>query len=243
MQDQDHVNKLILIQEKDLGIKELLALQKELPQLLSGEKGDLTRIEKELQDLKEESKVLHVDRKKLELDVDVAVERRRKYEVQLMGVKTNQEYKSLEKEIYSLKVDTQKIENEILRLMEEIEEEEVAIKEKEVCYQESVEKIKVREREVQDKLKKCEEDLNEVHREREQLVAGVDLTLLKRYEKIIARVKGKAIVPIIDRNCKGCFTLLPPQVVINVRRGNGLTTCDNCGRILIYSEPSPTSSE
>lgn len=240
---QDQIAKLIRVQEKDMLIKALTHELIDLPKNLAGLKQEFENSGKAVQDAKKLIKSLQVDRKKRELDVEAAQEKKQKYEAQLMKVKTNQEYKSLEKEIYGIKMDVLKIENEILDIMENIETEEKFFKEKEAAYKEEEEKIRTREREIQDQIKQSEEDLKTVRSERETLVQDVDGAVLKRYEKIITRVSGKAIVPIRDRNCKGCFTTLPPQVVVDVRRGNQLTTCENCGRILVVEETAPVSSK
>ena len=230
------INRLILVQDKDVEINDLLALQKKLPVNLSSLKDQLEKAGKELEMAKEKLKAYQVDRKKFELEVDASVEKRQKLETQLMTVKTNQEYKAFEKEIYGIKVNTQKLENEVLRLMEEVEAQEAVVKEKEGIYKEEQEKFRIKEQEIQEQIKKSQEDVKQVRSDREHLAKDINSVLLKRYEKIMGRMKGKVIVPIVDRNCKGCHTLLPPQVVVNVRRSHDLTICENCGRILIYDE-------
>jgi uncharacterized protein len=37
-----------------------------------------------------------------------------------------------------------------------------------------------------------------------------------------------------NRSCTACFMSLRPQVMAEIRRGEEVLTCDNCGRILYY---------
>ena len=36
--------------------------------------------------------------------------------------------------------------------------------------------------------------------------------------------------------CGGCFNALPPQLVNEVRKAEGVQICESCGRMLIWAE-------
>lgn len=235
------IEKLLSVQKHDMQIKSYEHQQRTLPKKLELLKHEFQDAGKAVHDAKEFIKKLQVERKNKELEVDSFDEKRKKLEAQLMSIKTNQEYKSIEKEIYGIKMDVQKIENEILEVMEHIEEEDGQLKEKEASYKEEENKLKEQEKLIQEEIKESENQLKSIRGDREALIKDIEPVVLKKYEKILTRVKGEAIVPIRNRNCKGCFTTLPPQVVVDVRRGAQITTCENCGRILIYAEAEETA--
>ena len=47
-----------------------------------------------------------------------------------------------------------------------------------------------------------------------------------------ARIRdGVAVAEARNRSCTACFMSLRPQVMSEIRRGDEVITCDNCGRI------------
>ena len=45
---------------------------------------------------------------------------------------------------------------------------------------------------------------------------------------------GVAVAEARNRSCTACFMSLRPQVMSEIRRGEEVLTCDNCGRILYF---------
>ena len=69
--------------------------------------------------------------------------------------------------------------------------------------------------------------------QRDELAAGVDTPLLKQYEQVRAARRGLALVAVVNnQSCGGCNVKLPIHVVQKVKRGDGVTRCPSCGRIL-----------
>ena len=55
------------------------------------------------------------------------------------------------------------------------------------------------------------------------------------YSRIKARIRdGVAVAEARNRSCTACFMSLRPQVMAEIRRGEEVLTCDNCGRILYF---------
>jgi len=55
------------------------------------------------------------------------------------------------------------------------------------------------------------------------------------YSRIKTRIRdGVAVAEARNRSCTACFMSLRPQVMAEIRRGDDIITCDNCGRILYY---------
>jgi predicted nucleic acid-binding Zn-ribbon protein len=76
-----------------------------------------------------------------------------------------------------------------------------------------------------------------LRRDRAALVGGVDAPMLQRYDRIAAR--RRPAVAMADRGkCMGCHVSLPPQILLELRRGGGLHTCGNCQRILVLADPA-----
>jgi len=67
------------------------------------------------------------------------------------------------------------------------------------------------------------------------LFANLPKPLSGLYARIKARIRdGVAVAEARNRSCTACFMALRPQVMSEIRRGEEVLTCDNCGRILYW---------
>ncbi|MBI1884512.1 MAG: hypothetical protein HYS08_09975 [Chlamydiae bacterium] len=238
----EELKKLLAVQEKDVEMIKLEDEKKALPQLLNQLKGWVDAKNREVEAAKTLLKEIQVAHKKLEIDLESKNTVRQKQEAQLMAVKTNQEYKALEKEIFGAKTEMSRIEDEILEKWVTLDTQNAAIRKVEAELQEVKSQFSRKEEEIQGKMKVIEERLEALKKERESLVKDVDPVFFKRYTRILAHVHGIAIVPIVDRSCQGCHTLLPPQVMVNVRKETELISCENCARLLFIPEEGASST-
>ncbi len=71
---------------------------------------------------------------------------------------------------------------------------------------------------------------------REQLRRMITPVLLQRYDRLATKFRRRAVVPISRDTCSGCHVALPTARVQDVQRGEKVLTCENCGRILFWSE-------
>ena len=70
---------------------------------------------------------------------------------------------------------------------------------------------------------------------REKWRAQIDPRDLRVFDRIIKR-HPRAIVPVEDRICLGCYMALPTSVNPANADQDRLLTCENCGRILYWLE-------
>jgi len=86
-----------------------------------------------------------------------------------------------------------------------------------------------------DRVAAVDEQSVSVVAERNGLAAAVTPALLKQYEQVRKARRGIGLAEVVDNStCGGCSVRLPIHVVQKVRRGDGVTRCPSCGRILYY---------
>ena len=67
------------------------------------------------------------------------------------------------------------------------------------------------------------------------MFANLPGSMSNMYARIRARIRdGVAVAEARNRSCTACFMSLRPQVMSEIRRGEDVITCDNCGRILFF---------
>ena len=58
---------------------------------------------------------------------------------------------------------------------------------------------------------------------------------IRELYKRILKVKGDSgVANLVADICQGCYSRMPPQKAHEVRKNDKITTCEVCGRILVY---------
>jgi predicted nucleic acid-binding Zn-ribbon protein len=68
---------------------------------------------------------------------------------------------------------------------------------------------------------------------RAKLAEGIEKPYLSLYERVAKR-HGRAVVPVEDRTCLGCFQNVPPSFFSEISADRPVKVCENCGRILYF---------
>ena len=161
-----------------------------------------------------------------------------KYEEQLYQVKTNKEYDAITTETEEVKEKITESEDEVLKIEEELENAENTI----IELGEEIESLASELEENKIELKKTmvatAEEENLLKQEREIIVNKSGPEIIKNYELVRKARDGQGIAQIKDNVCGGCYSFLPPQKVVEVKKMKKIYTCEYCGRILVWQENS-----
>ena len=160
-----------------------------------------------------------------------------KLEGQQHQVKTNEAYKVLLHEIDQARAAISDAETHILEAMEGIETARAALERARGGAKGIDERTVQQEHAIAEREKSLDQTLGNLRRDREALVGGVDAAQLARYDRIASR-RRPAVAIAMKGSCMGCHVTIPPQTILELRRGGGLHTCGNCQRILVLAEPS-----
>ena len=228
----DQLKLLVDLQKIDGEIFHLRRQLQANPAAAARLKEEHQRFTQGLQEAEARYKALEVKRNQREIDLGQKEEQIKKLQVQLFQLKTNKEYTVMQKEIEGLKADKSVLEEEVLKLMEEIERAKVQVSAER-------EQLKAREGELRSKLDGIEQEsqrikvsLEELKGKRGMALPKVDPSVLARYERILERKEGLALVPVVGDSCGGCHMILPPQAVNEVQMYARLVPCETCARIL-----------
>ena len=76
-------------------------------------------------------------------------------------------------------------------------------------------------------------ELEGIRAERGAVTGILSAGLLRKYDTVLQRRNGVAVVTVADgRTCGGCHMQVPPQALIEIRRSASVQVCPNCQRIL-----------
>jgi uncharacterized protein len=177
------------------------------------------------------------ERKKLEGDIQMHEQKISKLRDQMLGAKTNEQYKAFQHEIEYLQKEIRTAEDRILELMSESESLETAVKTAEVALKDEkklvdTEKSRARERTAADQTQ-----LHELQAQRVEAAGKLPAATLAEYARIRKKWHGVVIAEATSGRCAACQIVLRPQYLQDLKKGEHLMTCESCGRFLFYNPP------
>ncbi len=152
-------------------------------------------------------------------------------------IKTEREMKSLQLEEEIAKEQVNFANEEIDRLEKLIAHKQTKIDELATKEAEIEGKISGVKADVDVKLSNIDADRKVIFAKKEILVAAMNQKGLSFYQKIRRWAKNTTAVPVRNQACMGCYMALSDKVYSEVIKGEEITTCPHCGRLL-YLEPN-----
>lgn len=229
---QKDIKVLLRVQEEDITIRSLKRESQVLPEKLKAIKEKQKEAENRVKEKQEEIKKIQVAHKELEIDFETKQGDIKKHETQLFQLKTNEEYKAMQKQINDVKFECGLLEDKILEKLEQIEKVQKELKDVEDVLASAKQNVGTREKEIKSKIDAITSDIQRIQKERDELTQGVSVEFLRKYESIFSNKQDAALVSVENKTCQGCHMILPPNVINEVKKSTGFVICDNCARIL-----------
>jgi predicted nucleic acid-binding Zn-ribbon protein len=226
------LKKLIRLQAVDRAIQEIRTRIDKFPAISKALDEKLKSAMGALEAVKERIKANQAGRKKHESDIASFEAKISKYREQMMAVKTNEEYKALQKEIEFSQDRIRKVEDEILNLMLESEILQGEVKAGELRLKEDQQRVSEERRELEKVNQQDVSALESYIGERRDIEKSLDVDLLPRYERVRKARGGIAVSAAVDYVCEVCQVRIRPHLFQEIRKNDQIIACDACQRIL-----------
>lgn len=156
----------------------------------------------------------------------------------LKSVKTNREYQALLKEVEELKKQNSRIEDEMIKLMGDIESGEAQLAQGETEIQSLAVEIEAEKSAVEQSTQSQRVHLKELGEKKAQYTVKTDPGLLKLFNRVrTIHSRGNAVVQAINAVCEGCHMNIPHQLYNELQRCDSIKLCPNCQRIIYWQQP------
>ena len=225
---------LIELQEVDTRLDELREERGDLPLIVEELQNKLDQKKNEQNNLNQELKNAKVRQRELENVIEESKTKFEKYEEQLYQVKTNREYDAITLETETVKNELDESKTELVKTQESIKQLDESIS----VLGEEIEKLEgeLEENtiELNSKMNETAEEENLLKQEREIIIKESNPEVIKTYELVREARSGQGIAKIEGNVCGGCYSYIPPQKVVEVKKMKTIYTCEYCGRILVW---------
>ncbi|MCK4462619.1 MAG: hypothetical protein KAW46_12500 [candidate division Zixibacteria bacterium] len=227
---------LLKLQIVDYDLGELERSKEYLPDMMDNLRTEIEEATSKLESTTAEFNEKKVTIKTLELEIAAKEAELQKYQQQMMSIKTNKEYDALVAQIDAVKETISNQETELLQTDERVTELEREIAE----YGEkstSAEETNSRQLAIlQEKIDSIGDKVAAKETERDHIITQIPRPIRSIYERVHRGKGGTAVVMVKKRACGACYKALTPRKVQEIKKGDRIHTCENCGRLLFWLE-------
>ncbi len=79
--------------------------------------------------------------------------------------------------------------------------------------------------------------------EKVRVLPHISEEIRRLYSRILAAKGDSGVANLVGDICQGCYSRVPPQKAVEVRRNNQILSCEVCGRILVFYETVEAARE
>lgn len=183
-------------------------------------------------------KLQHIQEQQKRLDADIQDDESRlvNSKNKLMQVENDREYQAMIREMDTMERQNQTREEERMALQEERSLQESNLHSVEDTWNELKTELESQRENLEKRLAECRTKLEALEAQRAEVSALISPPVLSRYEFIRNRLRHPVIVPVEAGVCSGCHIAIPPQVFIDLQRGNHIMSCPNCQRLIVWRD-------
>jgi predicted nucleic acid-binding Zn-ribbon protein len=238
METDKDMEMILKLQGIDYELGELERSKDYLPDMINNLERELEETSSALRNFEKELTEQTLLHKKLDIELATLNQELAKFQKQMRDIKTNKEYDALTNEIVNRKLKISSNEEETLKVLTSIDDLKEKIKQNKQKLEE-IEKYNTSQLAyLKKELSSIEDKIKIKKGERKNVTVRIDKKLLSTYEMVKKGRGNHVVVTIKKRACGGCFKAIPPQKIQEIRKGDRIFTCENCGRILIWTEDS-----
>ena len=231
---KDTIEALIQLQKVDDEIRGHKLQRDELAANLDRLKAIITQMGAELDDKREKLAEATRFYEEKQNDLQGDGERLSRAKQKLAAVTRTKEYAAMQRELDNLRRKYSEDETELKRLSEAIEGYKVSIAAQEEKLGDLRSEVAREESASADRLSELDQVMADISVRKDTIKVNLDGSLFRRYNRVLARREGRAVVPAEGGKCTGCQMKLPAQAFILVQRGETLESCPACQRFLFF---------
>src|SRR5580698_7070419 len=184
--------------------REVATLPKHIAQIERALDSHLRRLEADRAALTANQK----ERKRLEDDAKVESQKISKLKDQMLGAKTNEQYRAFQHEITFCEDSIRKSEDRILDLMSEAEPLDANVKKAEVALKEEKQSVEAEKSRARERTAVDQKQLEQMRAERKNVVSALKPQTLRDYERIRKKWHGTVVAEASDGRCGACQIVL-----------------------------------
>ncbi|WP_461209335.1 zinc ribbon domain-containing protein [Desulfocurvus sp. DL9XJH121] len=232
----EQIEQLVVLQKVDDEIVGLEAELENLPKELAELETKSENFANRLAQFDEKIDILKTQQRRLDSEIEDNSSMIKKSKNKLMLAGNTREYHAMMREMDNMEKVNRMREEERVALAEELERQTGLRAEVSAEAEELSAKLEEYQTGIKKRSAAAKKRLATLSKKRETACAVVPKPVLGRYEFIRSRIYHPVIVPVVDGVCSGCNIRIPPQIFIDLQKGEQIISCPNCQRLTYWCE-------
>lgn len=199
---------------------------------------------REIQNIKLKLAELELELKSKEAEIS-------KLQSQLNTAKSNKEYSTFLTQLNTARADSSKIEDQILKMLSEIDEMKTLLSEAENQKKEAEKELEAKRIEYERYKDELQKEIDATESELKELETRIDPEILDIFKRVADRHDGEVLAEIIANDpkkqefiCSGCYMSVPLEIVnALLTKPDELQLCNACGRILYVKQQTVSNNK
>lgn len=231
---EEKLAALAQLQQIHAEIDQIRRIRGGLPEEVSDLEDEIAGLQTRIDRLQEEIAEVNLEiraRKEKIKENDASI---KKFNEQQKEIKNNREFEALNKEIEYAELDTLAHKKKIKLMEEKVRTITAARDEVQAKHTERMKDLDDKKGELDVIVKETEDEEKKLTKLIGAAEKKLDDRVLKAYHKIRGNMRnGLAVVSTYQGACGGCFAVIPPQRLAEIRQKKKVIVCENCGRIQV----------
>ena len=232
------VSNVLTVQKYDMKLRDLETKYRTIPMERAKLRQEYEAAKARLSEVRETAAKVDQSMKQAEAGIAGLNEKIRKILTQSAMVKKNAEYQTMMSDIEVAKGQISDLETTVIELMDEQKKTRKAVADQERDFAATERQIREELAEFEKLIEYIKSEAVKLKNERKGFVSRVELNVMNAYKNILAKDKGKPVVPIVNGSCGHCSLKVTPQLMNEAKKGV-MVLCDNCSHILYDSSCEP----
>ena len=225
---------LTRLQIIDSNLDKIHRLRGSLPEEVNDLQDDLEGFETRKARIQAEAEKFQGEVQQRKTNIETFQAQIKKYTEQQDNVKNNREFEALNKEVEYLNLEILTSEKKIRQFQDKVKQQKELIEETDAKITEKKHNLNEKQKELEHIIQETKSEENKLLKASEDAAKQIEERVLKGYKKIRENMRNRLAVVTIDREaCGGCFAVIPPQTLIELKQRIRLIHCENCGRLLV----------
>ena len=222
------LEQLIKLKEIDHRLMEIKEHMGDLPKTVEFQELEIATIQSKNEQKQARIDQIDKDIRHHESEIEDFSTKLKKYKEQLFLVKSNKEYDAISQEIDHMKTTISESETVQLQFEEEKVELEETIKLNTNKIESTSESLSSNQIALQSAMAETTHEQKKLESKRNILYKDIEPTYLSQYKTLRNAREGVGMASIIGSACGGCYSQLPPQIVIEIKENKQIITCPGC---------------
>lgn len=231
---EEDIQSLIQIVKKDMEIKEKKKLLDAIPPRIRAIDREIKKMDESMGDTKHSIEKLDAEKRHIESVLKTYHDELNKKKEEQSVIRDNKLYRALTTEMEFINKKVDQAEERMLAILDEgeVRRNEIRILTEKMSGERGA--LAAEKDRLEKEAGAVDDSLKILEDEKLRILPHISENIRHLYARIKVAKGDSGVANLVGDICQGCYSRVPPQTAVEVRRNDQIMKCEVCGRILVH---------